>query len=488
MIAALAPTLSAQQTEQKKVIIIEQTTDENGDTKVERREYSGAEAEEFLKKDSDILRLNIDEKALDKTLEEMEGRIKILTDGFEGELDLGNLKELDLEKMFENFKGFEDLEKMMPELEGQLKELLESMPGIDSKKSKKTSIKIMNYDTKDDKPFLGVYTKNRDGFDGLYVYKIVKGSAAEAAGIQRGDYILSINGTKTVSPDALSEVITSKKVGEKISVQINREGRVQTISAKLNAYQKPEWSYKKKSDCGVMNKKAEDFMRGRRNYMFKSPCTPKQYTYLGVAISNTDKGVLVGRVEKQSPAAAVGIQKGDVITSVNRTRIADVDQLIEVIKSKNAGEKIKVNITRENGKSETLKPVLAMKVIDCGRVENVQEEEIEIREDNTLLEKIQGNQSRNENSSPLKAEINISTFSAFPNPSSGAFTIEIAGTSNQELKLTIANQEGKTVFSDDVKAFQGDMKMSLNLNLAPGIYSISLQGNKYNQSRRLVIQ
>ncbi len=53
---------------------------------------------------------------------------------------------------------------------------------------------------------------------GVYVSRVIRGSAADEAGLNRGDVILSIDGDAVASMDAVKEYITSKKPGDEIEI------------------------------------------------------------------------------------------------------------------------------------------------------------------------------------------------------------------------------------------------------------------------------
>lgn len=61
----------------------------------------------------------------------------------------------------------------------------------------------------------------------------VNGENAKAAGFQPGDMVYAIDGTVINSFDQLSEIITSKKPGDKVTYTIVREGQTQDISFEL---------------------------------------------------------------------------------------------------------------------------------------------------------------------------------------------------------------------------------------------------------------
>ena len=73
----------------------------------------------------------------------------------------------------------------------------------------------------------------RDFPEGAYVSRVFDGTPAEKAGIQRGDIITKFAGVSVNSDTSLSALIRQKKVGESVSIEVNRNGRVFNVSAIL---------------------------------------------------------------------------------------------------------------------------------------------------------------------------------------------------------------------------------------------------------------
>jgi len=74
--------------------------------------------------------------------------------------------------------------------------------------------------------------------------------------------------------------------------------------------------------------------------------TPELRAHFGAP---EDAGVLVAKVEDGSPAAAAGIQVGDVLTAVEGEPIAGPQSLALAIREKKAGESVNVDFLREKG-------------------------------------------------------------------------------------------------------------------------------------------
>ncbi|HHV74271.1 MAG TPA: PDZ domain-containing protein [Thermoanaerobacterium sp.] len=68
---------------------------------------------------------------------------------------------------------------------------------------------------------------------GLYIAQVQQGSGADEAGLQPGDVITAVDGTKVQTFDALQSIITKHKVGDTITVTFWRNGRTMSTKVKL---------------------------------------------------------------------------------------------------------------------------------------------------------------------------------------------------------------------------------------------------------------
>ncbi len=97
-------------------------------------------------------------------------------------------------------------------------------------------------------PFLGIQMVELDGdvverikreqdlpfeFDenisGVLIVGVMEGTPAEAAGLQPGDVIQSINGTAVDAPEQVQAEVEATEIGRTLAIEINREGELQTI-------------------------------------------------------------------------------------------------------------------------------------------------------------------------------------------------------------------------------------------------------------------
>lgn len=106
----------------------------------------------------------------------------------------------------------------------------------------KDSLGNFNKNGKFDRPAFGVRYRALDQQtallndvpEGAYVVEVVTGSSADRAGVKNGDIIVSIDGEKVKNiKGGLAGVIGSKKIGDKLEVEIFRGGKTQKVMAEL---------------------------------------------------------------------------------------------------------------------------------------------------------------------------------------------------------------------------------------------------------------
>lgn len=80
---------------------------------------------------------------------------------------------------------------------------------------------------------LGVNTSQEN--ERLIVSSVIAGTAAWEYGINAKDELISINGTRVSSSQAIDNIMRDKKPGDKLEVLISRDGLLKTISVHVNA-------------------------------------------------------------------------------------------------------------------------------------------------------------------------------------------------------------------------------------------------------------
>ncbi len=156
---------------------------------------------------------------------------------------------------------------------------------------------------------------------GALVSDISANSAAERAGIRRGDVILAIDGQPIADSNALRNRIASSKPGSSVAVTIVRDGREQTLNVtlgELEATNAPGTMLDKEGERGSFGLSVE-------------PLTSERARQLDVSV---DSGLLVRSVASDSSASDAGFQAGDVIEQVDGKAVKTVDELRAALNAK----------------------------------------------------------------------------------------------------------------------------------------------------------
>lgn len=134
-------------------------------------------------------------------------------------------------------------------------------------------------------------------------------SSAAKAGIKAGDVITSLNGKPISSFAALRAQVGTMPVGSKINLGLLRDGKPVTVNLEL------QQSSQTQVDSSSIFKGIE-----------------------GADMSNKgrDKGVVVSEVKANSPAARIGLKKGDVIIGANQQPVKNIAELRKILDSKPA--------------------------------------------------------------------------------------------------------------------------------------------------------
>ncbi len=170
--------------------------------------------------------------------------------------------------------------------------------------------------------FIGVGYQNVDarlaesfGLDGVYgaaVTEIVKDGPADQAGFKTGDVIVKFGDKKVNKADDLPVIVGAFKPGSKVKVVVVRDGDNKTLTIEVGERATEEVAVKSKDNKGIK---------------------------LGIAVSDIplelaervdETGVFVSGVSR-GPAAEAGVRRGDIILSINREKVKDVDQFRSIV-------------------------------------------------------------------------------------------------------------------------------------------------------------
>ena len=192
------------------------------------------------------------------------------------------------------------------------------------------------------------------GTEGVVIADVVKGSPAEAAGIEKGDVMVEMDGIKIDSADTAVEHVREKAPGDKVKIVLIRGGKKAIVTAELGARPAAEMGKEAQKEA---QEEYYDIKIPRAERVFKQvglgggflglriqSMTPDLSTYFGV---RSDEGVLVLDVEEDSPAAKAGLRGGDVIIKVDNQDVSDPGDFTSYIREQEPGSTVDLTFKRK---------------------------------------------------------------------------------------------------------------------------------------------
>ena len=196
---------------------------------------------------------------------------------------------------------------------------------------------------------LGVTTEEND--KGAEIQLVSKESAAEKAGLKKGDVITMIGNKKIENADDVTKAVRAHKPGEKVSITFLRDGKEQKTTAELT-----KWKGIKMNTMAVPRFKGfgqlDDLNQRMKelnidNFEFKGNFNsgrPK----LGLSVQDTENGigVKVLDVDEESAAEKAGIKKDDIILGVDDTDVKETDDIVRATRNDKSKTSYKFKVKR----------------------------------------------------------------------------------------------------------------------------------------------
>ena len=157
-----------------------------------------------------------------------------------------------------------------------------------------------------------------DKAGGALVAHLVEDGPAKKAGVRRGDVIVSVNEKAIETPRELSLTAADLTPGDVAKIAVIRDGEKRDIKVKVGKLPGPK----------QLAKAFRPELQKRLGLEGQN-LTPEIRKQIG---AKTKKGVVVSNVLPDTPAAAAGLRRGDVIVEANRKPVADTDALREALR------------------------------------------------------------------------------------------------------------------------------------------------------------
>ena len=195
--------------------------------------------------------------------------------------------------------------------------------------------------------FLGIYMQdiNEDLYEtmglesrkGTIVSDIVEGSPAEKSGLESGDVIVAFEGKEITNGAALKNLVSSASPGQKITLTISREGKVQDINVVLE----------ERSGAEMVSSSSNDFDKFGLSVLDLTDDLIDQYD-IQRPMNSDIQGVVVVNIEEGGIAEQSGMLEGDLITRIGRQKISNLTMFKEEISKYEEDKKILFLVKRGN--------------------------------------------------------------------------------------------------------------------------------------------
>jgi serine protease Do len=143
---------------------------------------------------------------------------------------------------------------------------------------------------------------------GALISDVMAGSPAEKAGLRQGDILLTFDDKEVKDARQLQLVVAETPIGKPVVAEIFRDGKLQKFNLQLASGDSKEATKPRPA------KVAESWLGLEVDEL------PRSKAQSGIS------GVIVTAVEPESTAASSGLQRGDIITSVNQRKTGTLQE------------------------------------------------------------------------------------------------------------------------------------------------------------------
>jgi S1-C subfamily serine protease len=154
------------------------------------------------------------------------------------------------------------------------------------------------------------------GQRGALAAQVFLGSPADKGGIRPGDFITHVDKREVRGTTQLTQMVGNIKPGERVAFTVIRDGVSRDFTVLIEARSDEVAAESNKLWPGLVVVTLTDDVRSSLN------------------LDKDAQGLYVAQVIAESPAAIVGLQRGDRITAINDTQVKDLQSFYRVLREK----------------------------------------------------------------------------------------------------------------------------------------------------------
>ncbi len=181
---------------------------------------------------------------------------------------------------------------------------------------------------------------------GVFVQSVNPGGPAAKAGMQASDIIVGINGQPVKEGEELVNSISAAQPGSTVDLKVLRDGKTISVPVKIG------------DRAAIIADNGNG--QGSPDSADNDADGAATHARLGVNVQNLTEsdreqmglkagGVVIASVEPGSFAEDIGMQKGDVLTEINRHHVATAADVKNAMQAAKPGEAMAFKLMRNNG-------------------------------------------------------------------------------------------------------------------------------------------
>jgi serine protease Do len=168
---------------------------------------------------------------------------------------------------------------------------------------------------------------------GALVNEVVADSPADQAGLKRGDIILEYDGKQVDEMNDLPRLVAATPVDETVRVKVFRDGKERTLKVKIG-----------RLDDGAVAVKAGVEESGNALGITVAKVTPELVERYSL---ESDKGLLITRIDPEGPAADANLRVGDLIVEADGREVGSVKDFEGLVEKMKSGKVLRLLIQRQ---------------------------------------------------------------------------------------------------------------------------------------------
>jgi S1-C subfamily serine protease len=203
-----------------------------------------------------------------------------------------------------------------------------------------------------EKTMIGVYLTELDDLDnnrlevdrGVYISGLTRGGGAEAAGVEKGDVILFIDGKRISSIRDIGDAKEGKIPGDRVRITVLRDGVERDLRVELKG--------KSQNQSNPYQSKKRVTYTTQKTFLGVVPHTVSRDQAERLDLPEA-RGIYLSSVVEGHSAEAAGLERGDVITRMDGRTMYSSNDLTQVLKDREPGDRIDVEYYRDGRRRTT---------------------------------------------------------------------------------------------------------------------------------------